>query len=362
MSRKAFKTSLKSEFDQKIPNVLSKIDLENIHIKEKETATSRFRRPVFRLVTSLSLAVVVIITVLAITLNRGGNTGPLVATKQDEAMMTSVISAYQLVHTTTTANIANITLSSNDNDDEGPNLDPNNFFNEITSEIDEFFSGIETILFADDKADLQQDEDDDSSFKLSAKSSHLSGWQSSYDVKYTITENEDGTKTVQGSLLIDNRMVSQFTGTVTETSGNEVITIYYDDITVVTWVENEGTDNEVTIYNISRLNKSGLTVIKEYVENDKRVIELLPSPKILSSLYQKAYKFITSEADGKDTVEVILTTESTMFQISSETRMIITASETAEYIEYTYDFKGNITILGILQPFEFSITIKHRKD
>lgn len=363
MSKKTFKTSLKSEFDQKIPNVLSKIDLENIHIKEKETATSRFRRPVFRLVTAMSLAIVIIVAIVAISLNSGRvGPQPLVASREDEAMMASVISAYQLSNTTTTVNNSKITLSSDD--DDNIDTDLNELFNEITGEINEFFSSIETLLFADDKADLERDDEDDdnSSFKLSAKSSHLSGWQCTYNVKYTITENEDGTKTVNGSLLIDKKEVSQFTGEVIKTQDKTTIIIYYGDIKIETWVENEGKDNEVTIHQISLPNKYGTTTVKEYKENDKRVIELIPAQKLFGNLYQKRYKFITGELNDKNTVEVIVNTESGMFQISSETRMIITATETAEYIEYTYDFKGNITILGITQHFEFTVPIRHRKD
>ena len=350
MSKKTFKASLKSEIDRKIPNVLNKINLEEIHIIEKEEEKSRFRRPVLRLVTSLSFALVILVVVgvFALTMRP---TKPTYSA-ESKAMMASVVQAYQISSTTTTAEIPNVTLSNDNGDGEGDYLtDINDIFNDIFKEIDIYFESVETLLFTVDFKFKKSD----GTNELNFESKHLSGSKINYVTKYTTTENEDGTITIEGALYLGDNQVATFTSNINDKG--VVTTELSNGVKVKSW-----TENEITTFEITRQTQMGTKVatIKKYIEDGKDVIEL--KPECFTS--GRTFKFITGKDNtGSDTVEVVIQENFRFFSIGNQFRIVISSQETDLHIEYTYDFKGTITvaIAGISFEYEFQTKSKHEK-
>ncbi len=357
MSKKTFKASLKSEIDRKIPNVLHKINLEEIHIIEKEQEKSRFKRPVLRLVTSLSFAIIILFVVGVFAL-RNRPTGPDY-TKEDRAIMASVVQAYQLSGANATAEIPNVTLSSDNDEDNGDyRTEINNIFDGIFKEIDVYFESVETLLFI---KDFKYIKSDNNTNELNFESQHLSGAEINYTTKFTTFENEDGTVYIEGSLYLGSSLVTTFTSNI---ATNKVITTELSNgIKVTSWASfDENLKVDVNTFEIAKTVTDGVRVstIRKYHKDGKDVIELKPE----SFTSNRNFQFITSKDNkGNDIVEVVINENFRWFNIGNQFRVIISSIETDFHIKYTYDFKGtiNIAIAGIDFEYEFQTHSVHEK-
>jgi hypothetical protein len=366
VSRKAFKASLKSEIEQKIPNVLNKIDLENIHIKEKEVAPSRFRRPVLRLVTSFSLAIIVLIAVATIAINSFNR--PLYS-KEEEAAVISAVSAYQLSTSSQALSVPYVTVS-NDNDNGNPMDLVYEVFDQIYQEIDPYFESVETFLLASDiKPPVRLNKD---TLELNINSKHLNGSKVEFSTKYTTEKNDDGTSTINGELYLGDKLVSKFKSVIGE---DGKITTTVDNVTIVNY-----TENEVQIFEISRKTNTGTvrSTIRHYFQDKNEIIELEPECKASYDLFdpnfnffktKRKFQFITKKEDGNDIVEISIKTDYQgfgFFDIGSEFRIIVSVAENGEtddFIEYNYDFRGKVNILGAVEIFDskYQTKSRHRK-
>lgn len=346
MSKKAFKTSLKLEVEKSIPNVLHKIDLGKIDIKEPMTTrTTSYRKPLLKLAYSLSMAVLVLLVVVIIaTSTRPTN----LYAKDDEAVMASAIQAYQISNTETVSNSSNITLSSSE---DLQTYDE--FFNEVTSEIDQFFESIETILMTR-KFKLTKLSQVSFDYELNLESKQLSGTKVVYQSKYSYT-TEDGNTIIEGVLLANDQELTTFRSTITNLEdGSKVIETVANGVTIKTWSE-----DQVRVFETTRNTPLGqkTSVIKHYIVNGKETVELIPESFIVT----RRYVFSKSTIDNNPVIEVEINDEYKPFQIGKQYRIKITARELSDRFEYHYDFHGKITVLGIGVDYHFETTSRRRK-
>lgn len=340
MSKKRYKQALRTEVSNKIPNVLDKIDFKNIEIIENPQPVKKsYRRPMLRLVYSMSLAVIVGLVVMILVLS--GPTTPIYA-KEDEAIMASAISAYHMQDAEiVNSEVSNISVSNGLIYED----DTKTIFDKLTTEIDSYFESVETYLLSNEFKKGSNSNYEEYAYHLVFKTQRLNDEEIIFEIYYNF-EEVDNQININGIFVINSSIQNEFNGKISkDEKNNRIITTKIGEIEVKTWVE-----DKVRVFQTKT--KLGTSQIKQYQKDGQEIVELIPS---ISSYYQRTYTFTKGSVDNNKVIEVEVNDKSDFFRINNKIKLRITSYDDGDYINYNYYFEGDIII-------DHFITIKFKYD
>jgi len=352
MSKKAFKEQLKIDASNKIPNVLAKIDLNKIEIKEAEVVrVNKYRQPALRLAYALSLVLVVALLVGVLMI--GTKQTPIYA-KEDEAIMIAVIQAYTTDDSSVNSD-KDITIS---NSNLLFDIDQNNLLlEEIGEELNKFLESVEISLFQRSISRKQLSELSGYEQHLSFKSKRLNGKDMSLKMAYNTTKKASES-TIDGKLYINEEEVT-FSGTITTEDGIEVITIKKGERSIKTWIKDDVRVFEIT--KITPLLQIKRTQIRSYMNNSTQVVEIIPEVDPIGNLFKKRIIFTKEKLENSDVLSVEMIDESNLFQFINNIKITITATDENEQTKYHYRFYGKLKIGQITHDHEFNYYYNQKK-
>lgn len=323
--KRSFKNDLKQEFESKVPNVLDKIEIERVVIKEAPEKTKfPFKRKLrYSVLSILSIFMVVLVVALAMTGSKTKLENK--ALKESKTVMSTALAASQASSFNQTASFNLNEIKVSDDDSDEVEFDTHDWFDQdVFNDVEKYIPLIETHIL-DHEVTFIEDENYDILLKLEYED--LNKDLNYIYISYNEEELEDGTKKITGILKKKDDQ-EELSGTIL-TDGTVKLNINGAKITS-------------SLKNKRRVNKVESKYLKYsysyYEEEGKMVYELKTG--VLANV---VYRFIKEDTPrGHKVISQIEYKDLLGLGLSIQGQVEIEASET----KYHFKYSGKVELLG----------------